>query len=117
MSRHTRPLEGATVMQSHEAIVPMGPWKDATARVRLYDGLASAGYRTDYNAVPKRWVTLLVLATDGKVLARECWSYTGKRWDKAHADYCRIVGDMTREFAAVVFHISQTDPINGAVQS
>jgi hypothetical protein len=81
-------------MRSHAVTIPTGPRAGALAELALHDGMASAGFRTDYQRVPKRWVTLKV--TGGPLVKpeRQCWSYSGGRWDAAEHNYAELRAQM-----------------------
>ena len=94
MSRHTSPYKGATCIRTIDATITAEcENKGAYAIVSLYDGLASHGWRTGYERIPKRWLTLRV-TRDGKVLVKQCWSYSGARWDKAENDWRHLAENL-----------------------
>ena len=96
MSRHTLPYEGATVMRRESGTIRSGPRAGQSVEATLHDGLASHGFRTDYQHVPKRWVLLRIRA-EGRTVERRCWAYSGKRWPLADTDYEKIAKDIREE--------------------
>lgn len=100
MSRHTRPYEGARVVARVTGIIRpgFGDWDGSRATVTLHEGQASHGYRTGYQHVPQRWVTVTVEGSKvPRGEGRHCWRYSGKRYAQALADFEKIAADFRRE--------------------
>lgn len=96
MSRFTYPYKGATLVRSMDATIGTGPHAGAPIRLELWDGMASHGFRTGYQARPKRWLVLQAdtLKDERGRGYRRCWAFSGNRFDKADAEWRRCVSDL-----------------------
>lgn len=91
MSARVYPHESATRMRQVVYQIPATAQADpevfgGTVTLTLWDGLASDGYKTDYQRRPVRWVEVYTCRADGSRYLRECFRYAGKRYDKADAE-------------------------------
>ena len=64
--------------------------------VRLYDDRTSAGYKTDYQAVPTRWVEGTSYKANGAVYGRDCRRFSGGRYDRAEAAMAAMVAHVAK---------------------
>jgi len=70
--------------------------------------MASAGYATDYTAVPARWLELDAEDSTGKSVRRVAWKFSGKNLDRAERAYDKALAD----FAAQNPGVAATFPTN-----
>ena len=85
----TRPYKGATLARSLDFKVRRADGANVDLSIRMFEGRKSAGYRTDYQRVPARWleVSWTVQGDTSRKRHRKCWCYTGKRYDLADQDW------------------------------
>jgi hypothetical protein len=90
MSRQNTIPKGAYVTRSEEGIATREDGSRIGWAVKLYQGRASDGHKTGYEARVAYW--LLILA-EGKTFG--CWRYTGERLPKAISDFESNVRDLS----------------------
>jgi hypothetical protein len=85
MSRSVHPHQSARVERMASGLIPSGPHTGKPVTITLYSGLASAGWKTEYNRVPKRWyeITAPEVKDERGRGWRQCWSFSGIRYEAA----------------------------------
>lgn len=105
MSRYERPYKGATLVRRVEYRIPRDyrtpEIRGGRAVLRLYDGLASQGYKSGYERKPTRWLEAECFTAAGKLYRRQCWRYSGKRWERADLDWRKLCSDLQLEGCTV----------------
>ena len=53
-------------------------YQNKTARLAMYEGMMSSGYKTNYTYIPVR-----IVAIEGNGLPSRSWRYSGRRYNEA----------------------------------
>ena len=85
-SKYTKIPMTARIVVSHSGILPIGEFAGKKFTIRLYEGLASKGFRSGYERKPHRWVEVTAFDSH-KAYYRRVNTYSGKRYDQAERDF------------------------------
>lgn len=77
------------------------PGIDEVGEVRLLDGSASDGFKTDYHARPARWLEVS-LPQPPKRPRRKCWRFSGRRYETSDRAWREVVADLKRHQAVIL---------------
>lgn len=83
MSSRLRIPVSATLAGSISGTVNVGPWKGKRVTLRLHEGYASKGYKSDFERIPHVWLEILI---EGE--KRQAYGCSGKniQWARESFD-------------------------------
>jgi len=87
--------KGATLVRSLHFQLP---GVTCPGELRLFDGYASDGFKTDYTRRPCRWVEV-ELPQPPKAPRRVAWRFSGERFERAERAWSEVVEDLKRHLA------------------